>query len=135
MSLSRPAIGSSFTDGTTAWPMPDFTYWTFPQSHIGSVDNALARIAKIEDKTPWEKKISKAVWRGTAMLSPYGNKNLREKLLRVAEGQIWADIEEVKKKGPSATKEDGSNVLTIEDFCRYKYVIYTEVCSILFVQQ
>lgn len=61
--------------------------------------------------------------------SPIGNKDLRKALVRLARGKEWADIEHVRDDARNATTGvvvEG-NKIPIEDFCKYKYVIYTDV--------
>lgn len=61
--------------------------------------------------------------------SPIGNKDLRKALVRLARGKEWADIEHVRDEARNATTGvvvEG-NKIPIEEFCKYKYVIYTDV--------
>lgn len=55
---------------------------------------------------------------------------LRERLLRATKGVEWADVQALSGYGLEAggTNASGTenNALMIEDFCRYKYVLYTE---------
>jgi Glycosyl transferase family 90 len=106
------------------WLMPHFSFWAWPLPFIGTLDSALARISAVETSTPWSKKIDKVVWRGTAWFNSVGNTNLRPKLLQVTKGKEWADVEDLKWFNNA---EKARNSLLIEDFCKYKYIIYTEV--------
>ncbi|OBT75979.1 hypothetical protein VF21_05782 [Pseudogymnoascus sp. 05NY08] len=130
-SFARPAISptSSSEPPQNHWPMPHFSHWTWPNPLVGPYDAVLARIAGIESTTPWGEKIDKAVWRGTLWFSPIGNKDLRKNLVNVAKGKEWADIEagkaEVKNVTTGVVVEEG-NEIGIEEFCRYKYIIYTD---------
>jgi hypothetical protein len=110
--------------------MPHFSFWAWPLPFIVTLDSALARISAVETSTPWSKKIDKVVWRGTAWFNSVGNTNLRPKLLQVTKGKEWADIEDLKWFNNA---EKARNSLLIEDFCKYKYIIYTEVLQILFL--
>ena len=87
------------------------------------MDEALFKIREVE-KMRWEDKVDKAVWRGTAWFNNAGNTDLRPKLLKAARGREWADVETLNwvESGNKA-----NNSLGIEEFCRYKYVLYTEV--------
>ncbi|PMD33840.1 hypothetical protein L207DRAFT_589394 [Hyaloscypha variabilis F] len=105
------------------WLMPHFSFWAWPLPFIGTVDSALSRISTIEASYPWEKKIDKVVWRGTAWFNSVGNTNLRPKLLEVTKGQAWADVENLVWYESGAKSR---NALRIEEFCKYKYIIYTE---------
>lgn len=68
----------------------------------------------IENGLNWDTKTSKAVWRG----SVHWNSGLRGKLVEVAKGKAWSDVQQLDWK---------NNALTMEEFCKYKYLIYTEV--------
>lgn len=97
--------------------MPLFGHWSWPLSEIGTFEKVLQRITQVEVETPWAKKIPRAVWRGTTHFNPLGNPRLRPNLLAAARGKPWADVESLSSEQP----------LRIEDFCKYKYIIYTEV--------
>lgn len=71
----------------------------------------------MEQETPWESKIDKAVWRGTPWFNPDWSIGLRPKLINVTEGEDWADVEYTEER----------NMINIEDFCKYKYIVYAEV--------
>jgi hypothetical protein len=120
-SFSRPSDPKSQGN---YWLMPHFSFWSWPKPFIGTMDTALSVIAKLEASTPWEEKIDKIVWRGTAWFNPVANLDLRKKLLEVTKGRSWVDVEELVW-GNGA--EEAENALRIEEFCRYKYIIYTEV--------
>jgi hypothetical protein len=107
--------------------MPHFSFWAWPLPFIGTLDSALARMSAVETSTPWSKKIDKVVWRGTAWFNSVGNTNLRPKLLQVTKGKEWADVEDLKWFNNA---EKARNSLLIEDFCKYKYIIYTEVLQL-----
>jgi hypothetical protein len=81
------------------------------------MDETLTRIASVEEEVgSWDYKEDKLVWRGTPWFNPLGHPNLRKDLLAKTKGMEWADVAAL----------DASNALKIEDFCRYKYVVYTE---------
>jgi len=103
------------------WLMPSFALWSWPTAAIGAFDDVLQRINKIERRVPWERKIDKIVWRGTSWFNPLGHPALRKDLLREAQGKEWADIASLNK-----SSTDENNALRIEDFCKYKYIVYTE---------
>ncbi|KAH8815934.1 glycosyl transferase family 90-domain-containing protein [Xylogone sp. PMI_703] len=127
-SYSRPVLPPGNLDqGNPIFPMPHFSYYSWPKPYIGPLSKALSHIATIEESTPWAQKIDKAVWRGTAWFTPAGRPEGRRRMLEVArekgksgkekgEMKPWADIESTKK----------GNELRIEDFCRYRYVVYAE---------
>lgn len=109
--------------------MPHFSFWSWPLPFLGTVDEALNRIREVEAGfvDDWRKKIDKVVWRGTVWFNGVGNTRLRPELLRVTKGMDWADVRTLQwvKGGLEAGNGTG---LDVEEFCRYKYVIYTEVC-------
>ena len=110
------------------WLMPHFSFWSWPLPFIGTMDEALARIEQVEKQQPWENKIGKAIWRGTHWFNSVGNIDLRPKLLSTTAGKEWADVESLEW---GINAENARNAIGIEDFCRYKYVIYTEVTMFL----
>lgn len=98
----------------TTWLMPDYGFWSWPEPHIGTLLEAREKIAKVDGPLSWEEKDDRAVFRG----SKHWNGALRGKLLEVGEGKEWADVQALKW---------GVNSLGMEDFCKYKFLIYTEV--------
>lgn len=120
-SFSRPSLSN---DNGEYWMMPHFSFWSWPKPFIGTIDQALANIESVEKKTPWNKKIGKAVWRGTVTFNSVSNVNLRPKLLQSTKGKEWADVEQMNwaNQGMAA-----NNSIDIHDFCKYKYILYTEV--------
>ncbi|KAF2006131.1 hypothetical protein P154DRAFT_481817 [Amniculicola lignicola CBS 123094] len=115
--FSRPNKVSSHN----TWLMPLFGFWSW-KSHstgLGTMEEVLDRIRSVEDSTPWEKKSNKVVWRGTPWFNPLGYQHLRQDLLKATKEQPWADVQ-------ALNKDAGGNLLSIEDFCKHKYVIYTE---------
>lgn len=104
--------------------MPHFSGWSWPKPFIGTLDQALSGIDKIEKKTLWDDKIDKAVWRGTGQFNSVGNIALRPNLLHATKDKPWADVE-LLEWGTNAV--DAKNAIRIEDFCKYKFIIYTEV--------
>lgn len=86
------------------------------------MDDILTRTREVEKKISWEEKQDKAIWRGTPWFNPLGHPRLRQELLKVSKNKEWADIQALNI---SATGHP-TNSLPIEDFCMYKYVVYTE---------
>ncbi|CZT44505.1 uncharacterized protein RSE6_04679 [Rhynchosporium secalis] len=112
------------------WVMPHFSFWSWPLPFIGTMDEALAKISNVEKNTSWDKKIDKVVWRGTAWFNSIRNTNLRPQLLKATKGKEWADVENLQ--WVSETK-GANNSISIEDFCKYKYIIYTEASILICV--
>jgi len=71
----------------------------------------------------WQRKVSKAVWRGTTWFSSVTSPGMRAKLVQTTKDKPWADVEALDWDGKGKSARNG---LKIEDFCRYKYVIHTE---------
>lgn len=49
---------------------------------------------------------------------------MRPKLLQVTKGKGWADVQGLELENQGMTAK---NSIDIHDFCKYKYIIYTEV--------
>ncbi|KAF2119111.1 glycosyl transferase family 90-domain-containing protein [Lophiotrema nucula] len=116
--FAKPNKPSSYN----TWLMPHFGFWSWPSANLGTMDDTLSRIDEIESATEWSGKIDKVVWRGTPWFNPVGHPRLRQDLVRVAQGQEWADVEKFEVGIGGETH----NALKIKDFCKYKYVMYTE---------
>ncbi|OAL55355.1 hypothetical protein IQ07DRAFT_639043 [Pyrenochaeta sp. DS3sAY3a] len=114
--FSRPNKASSRLN---TWLMPSFASWSWPKMNLGTMADVLARIDHIEASTPWPAKTDKAVWRGTPWFNPLGQPRLRGDLVRAAKGKHWADVQALD--GGNA-----SNSIAIEQFCAFRYVVYTE---------
>lgn len=106
------------------WLMPHFSFWSWPKRFIGTIDEALSKIAVVEKEQGWHGKIQKAVWRGTVWFNSLGNTQLRPKLIEATKDRDWADVQDMKWVTNGV---DAENAISIEDFCKYKYIIYTEV--------
>lgn len=98
------------------WLMPPFSSWSWPSPHLGTIFEILQRISLLESSLPFHAKTDKLVWRGTPWFNPIGHPNLRQDLLRVTANKHWADVLVL----------NATTSLLIEDFCRYKYLVYTE---------
>lgn len=118
------ARSSTSNDKGEGWVMPHFSFWSWPKSFIGTIDQALANIERVEREFPWDKKIAKAVWRGSVHFNSELNLDLRPKMLQATRGKTWADVEEMRWENNGM---NANNSIPIHDFCRYKYILYTEV--------
>jgi hypothetical protein len=84
----------------------------------------LERIKIVEADYPsWTQKIPRAVWRGTERFNPIWNTELRPTLIRLGKNKPWSDIEPLLQ-GDRTT--ENNNIIQIDEFCRWRYVIYTE---------
>jgi hypothetical protein len=106
--------------------MPHFSFWAWPLPFIGSISRAAAAIHDIEAKLKFRNKDPRVVWRGTLGWNSAHYPNLREELLRAAENASWADVHALDWVGDERGNTTAANALMVEDFCRYKYVLYTE---------
>ena len=95
------------------WLMPDYGFWSWPEPKIGSLEEVREKIMEKEEGVTWKDKDDRAVWRGTV----HWNGELRGKLVKTAKGKDWSDVQELDWK---------KNALNMEDFCKYKFLIYTE---------
>ncbi|KAF2178982.1 hypothetical protein K469DRAFT_754074 [Zopfia rhizophila CBS 207.26] len=122
LSFATPNKPSSYN----TFPIPHYSFWSWPSPWVGSMDSALLKIDEVEKQyegeSKWEEKIDKVIWRGTPWFNPVGNPELRKNLLKVGKDKEWADISALKIGIDGKT----DNGLRIEEFCRYKYVVYTE---------
>ncbi|KAI2620334.1 hypothetical protein GGS26DRAFT_601731 [Hypomontagnella submonticulosa] len=118
LSYSRPADAAFNGAAKRFFAVPHFSFWAWPVPTVGSMGRAGAAIAAVEARHSWSAKVPKAVWRGTTWFNNARAGRLRHDLVNVARGKPWADVE------PLAA--NGSNALAIEDFCAYRYVVYTE---------
>ena len=95
-----------------AWIIPDFNFWSWlgvSGDFAEYRDLAAQRDAFVADKVP------QAVWRGVTWTNP----SVRGPLIKVSKKKSWADVAEIDWK-------DGKNMMPIEDFCRYAFVVHTE---------
>lgn len=107
---------------TSPFLMPHYSSWSNPSPLVGPLDDAIERINIIEKQGSWREKIDKVVWRGTKYLNPSWGMSLRTMLVTVAGGRNWADVE--------FSGEGRNTSIPIEDFCKYRYIVYAEVCGI-----
>ena len=101
------------------WLMPDFTYWSWVEPHVGTYIEVLRRMRDVEDTIgSFQNKTPQLMWRGNVKTAP----QLRGDLLSATEGKSWADV-----KGMSWKDEDvQESMIPIEDLCKYKFIAGTE---------
>ncbi|KAK9426183.1 hypothetical protein SUNI508_12544 [Seiridium unicorne] len=124
-SYSRPADPSRNTPSAPYFPIPHFSFWSWPLPFIKSLPHAMHSIAALEDTTKWSSKIPKAVWRGTPHFNSPSttSAHLRQDLILTAKDKPWSDIEALKW---TDSGHNASNALPISDFCKYRYIVHTE---------
>jgi hypothetical protein len=103
------------TDDYEKWVMPDFGYWSWPGPFMGEYSRLRSEI--MDNEQDWDRKKAQAVWRGATVTN-----ELRDKLVKVAKGKKWADVETIVWEKPS-TLEQG---LTVPEHCDYQYLLHTE---------
>lgn len=97
------------------WLMPDFSFWAWDNrnNYIGPYDQVVERIKHMD--IPWSEKTPQLVWRGKPSFAP----KLRRALMEAARGKSWGDVKQVDWN-------TGSNVLKMEDHCRYMFIAHVE---------
>ena len=95
------------------WLIPDFNFFGSPLAG-GSWQQMQRRAASYDSEIA--DKIQKVFWRGVT----WTNEELRGSLLQSAEGKDWADVEVVD------WKERTPNMMEMDDFCRYMFLVHTE---------
>lgn len=122
LSYARPVISPS---QRRIFPMPHFSFWSWPLPFINSLPAAQRAISAIENAMSFEEKDPRAVWRGTTWFNSGAGSHprLRQELVRTAAGAPWGDIKGLEW---TAGGREASNAINIEDFCRYRYIVQTE---------
>lgn len=122
LSYARPIVSPS---RRRIFPMPHFSFWSWPLPFINSIPAAERAIAAIENATPFSDKDPRAVWRGTTWFNngAGSHPHLRQELVRAAAGVSWADVQGLEW---ASGGREAVNAIMIQDFCRYKYIIQTE---------
>ncbi|KAI9617717.1 hypothetical protein H4Q26_013025 [Puccinia striiformis f. sp. tritici PST-130] len=96
------------------WLMPDYGFYSWPEPKVGGMVEVRDKTAEREASLTWDKKISKAFWRGAILVK------LREQLLEVSKGKSWSDIK------PIVWQNLNGGLKTPEDHCNYKFLVHTE---------
>lgn len=133
-----PVYAPSNPDART-FLIPHFSFWAWDLPFIGSISRAASAITNLETTqfqgNRWHShKDPRAVWRGTTWFNSIHNLQLRYKLVSIAKGKPWADVQSLEWTMTTTTTGNGenqnaTNSLAIEDFCKYKYVLHTEGIS------
>jgi len=102
-------------DFDDVWLMPEFGYYSWPETKAGAYSEIRRGIAEVEDQLPFEEKTRKLLWRGAPM-NPR-----REAFLEATNDKPWADVHPLVW----ADKEDlARHRLTIPEHCRYAFVAH-----------
>ena len=108
------------------WLMPDFGFWSWPETKVGSYGEVQRKAVAMEQTTDnpsgtawtWPAKVDKLLWRGATMSLP-----LREKFLKVTKDKPWADVKAIEWHNAESMQSD---LKTMDEHCQYKYLAHTE---------
>ena len=108
------------------WLMPDFGFWSWPETKVGSYVEVVQKAVEMED-TPdnptgkpwaWTDKIPKVLWRGATM-----GLKLREQLVRATTDKPWADVRALDWHDAGSM---GADLKSMAEHCQYRYLAHTE---------
>lgn len=103
---------------TNIWLMPDYAFWAWPSARIGGHGQAIRKAAETNEQWPWQKKIAKVMWRGSAHINP----DLREPLIELTANKPWADVQDCNINDPQT-----KHLCVLQhEHCRYRFPIHTE---------
>ncbi|KAF3484072.1 DUF821 domain-containing protein [Arthroderma uncinatum] len=100
------------------WLMPDFGYWSWPETKVGSMKEVQMKAEVAEQAWPWTKKIPRLFWRGATM-----GLEVRDKLVEITKDQPWADVKPIIWRNNESMKND---LRSMPDHCEFKYLAQTE---------
>ncbi|KAK2875961.1 hypothetical protein FQN49_001482 [Arthroderma sp. PD_2] len=100
------------------WLMPDFGYWSWPETKVGTMQEVQMKAEYAEQTWLWKKKAPKLFWRGATM-----GLEVRDKLVEVTKGQPWADVKPIIWRDEDSMKND---LRSMPDHCEFKYLAQTE---------
>lgn len=117
---------SKLESHTSVWLMPDFGYWAWPEVEVGPYRQVRQRMMAIDEGgfttegtyvpgLSFKDKKQQLVWRG----NPVPNPDIRGKLIEASDGHSWDSVEAIDWGSRS-------NVLPMEDHCRYMFLAHTE---------
>ncbi|PQE33648.1 hypothetical protein CJF32_00008657 [Rutstroemia sp. NJR-2017a WRK4] len=103
---------------TELWLMPEFGFWAWPETKIGSYGEVQLKSQMTEKEWPWSRKIDKLLWRGAIM-----GLELRSKLVEITSGKDWADVKSLDWHNEDSMKND---LKSMDEHCQYKFLAHTE---------
>lgn len=112
------------TDQPGQYLYPDFSFASWPEAGIPSFQEFRRQASAINAVTPWEKKQSKALWRGDALQG--SNIAARNSLLKVAAGPGTENWSDVKRTSFWETGPDIGSIVAPADHCTHKYLVHSE---------
>ena len=107
-------------EDTDIWLIPDFGYWSWPETKVGTMKEVQMKAASEEQINgwTWDNKVKKLLWRGATM-----GLELREKLLNATHDKPWADVKVLNWREKDSMDHD---LKSMPDHCQYKYLAHTE---------
>ncbi|KAI0838765.1 hypothetical protein F5Y06DRAFT_287075 [Hypoxylon sp. FL0890] len=118
LSYSRPADPSFNGPSKHYFPIPHFSFYSWAIPTVHSFPRASAAITTLETHLSWSSKSPLAIWRGTTWFNNPRAARLRQDLVHLTRDKPWADVQPLHA--------NNSNALSIEHFCRHRYIIHTE---------
>ncbi|KAJ8069064.1 hypothetical protein OCU04_002735 [Sclerotinia nivalis] len=100
------------------WLMPEYGFWSWPETKIGSYGEMQMKALLTEASWPWDRKIDKLLWRGATM-----NLEVRKKFVEVTQGKEWADVKTLDWHDEGSMK---NNLKSMDEHCQYKFLAHTE---------
>ncbi|KAI9649282.1 hypothetical protein NHQ30_001853 [Ciborinia camelliae] len=100
------------------WLMPEYGFWAWPETKIGSYGEAQMKAILTESEWPWSRKIDKLLWRGGMV-----HLEIRRKFLRAVRGKAWADVKTLDWHDKASMKND---LKSMDEHCQYKFLAHTE---------
>ncbi|KAL9622891.1 MAG: hypothetical protein Q9160_002817 [Pyrenula sp. 1 TL-2023] len=104
------------------WLMPDFGYWSWPETKVGSMlevqMKAVSTERSAEGGWPWPQKGNQLLWRGATM-----GLELRENFIEATAGKEWADVKALNWHDQDSMAHD---LKSMPEHCQYKYLAHTE---------
>ena len=106
--------------------MPDFGFWSWPETKVGSFSEVQRKAVEMEESRnnptgrawSWTEKVPKVLWRGATMGLP-----LREELVRATADQPWADVQALDWHDKGSM---GKDLKSMAEHCQYRYLAHTE---------
>ncbi|KAG4030997.1 hypothetical protein MFRU_010g01230 [Monilinia fructicola] len=105
-------------NNTETWLMPEYGFWAWPETKIGSYGEAQMKALLTESEWPWSRKIDKLLWRGATM-----NLEVRKKFVEVTKGKTWADVKTLDWHNEGSMRND---LKSMDEHCQYKFLAHTE---------
>lgn len=104
------------------WLMPDFGFWSWPETKVGSYSEVQRKAIAMEDTSNnpsgkawgWKNKKDQLFWRGAVM-----GLEVREQFISITADKSWADVKALDWKKKETVK-------SMDEHCQYRYLAQTE---------